>query len=302
MPGVIKVLPQQNRKPALGRGLGALLADARQPTEKTVQAAGGAGGVTKLPIEQIHADRANPRRSFDEAQLEELAASLKQQGVLQPVLVRKDGKGYRLIAGERRWRAAQRAGLTELPVIIKEATDAEAYELALVENIQRADLNPLEEAEAYRRLLDERKLTQEQVADRVGKDRSSVANSLRLLHLPNEVKQLLIEGDLDMGHARAILGLGSSKEMVLLARDVVTDKLTVRETEARVKGMRPGGPSGKKKQPVKGSPEARKLIEDLQRRLGTKVRLLEKGNGKGTLEIEFFSYEDLDRLVALIRR
>lgn len=302
MPGVIKVLPQQNRKPALGRGLGALLADARQPTEKTVQAAGGGGGITKLPIEQIHADRANPRRSFDDAQLEELAASLKQQGVLQPVLVRKDGKGYRLIAGERRWRAAQRAGLTELPVIIKEATDAEAYELALVENIQRADLNPLEEAEAYRRLLDERKMTQEQVADRVGKDRSSVANSLRLLHLPNEVKQLLIEGDVDMGHARAILGLGSSKEMVLLARDVVTDKLTVRETEARVKGMRPGGPSGKKKQPAKGSPEAKKLIEDLQRRLGTKVKLVEKGNGKGTLEIEFFSYEDLDRLVALIRR
>lgn len=300
MPGVIKVLPQQNRKPALGRGLGALLADARAPTEKSQAAAGG--GVTRLPIEQIHADRANPRRNFDEAQLEELAASLKQQGLLQPVLVRKDGRGYRLIAGERRWRAAQRAGLTELPVIIREASDAEAYELALVENIQRADLNPLEEAEAYRRLLDERKLTQEQVADRVGKDRSSVANALRLLHLPNEVKQLLIEGDLDMGHARAILGLGSSREMVLLARDVVTDKLTVRETEARVKAARPGGPGGKKKQPAKGSPEAKKLIEDLQRRLGTKVKLVERGGGRGTLEIEFFSYEDLDRLVALIRR
>ncbi len=300
MPGVIKVLPQQNRKPALGRGLGALLADARLPSEKSQPSA--PGGVTRLPIEQIHADRANPRRSFDQAQLEELAASLKHQGVLQPVLVRKDGKGYRLIAGERRWRAAQKAGLTELPVIIREASDAEAYELALVENIQRADLNPLEEAEAYRRLLDERKMTQEQVADRVGKDRSSVANALRLLHLPNEVKQLLIEGDLDMGHARAILGLGSSKEMVLLARDVVTDKLTVRETEARVKAVRPSGPGGKKRPPVKGSPEAKKLIEDLQRRLGTKVRLLEKGGGKGTLEIEFFSYEDLDRLVALIRR
>ena len=301
MPGVIKVLPQQSRKSALGRGLGALLADARVPSEKAQGGASGAG-VTRLPIDQIHADRANPRRAFDQAQLEELAASLKQQGVLQPVLVRKDGKGYRLIAGERRWRAAQKAGLTELPVIIREASDAEAYELALVENIQRADLNPLEEAEAYRRLLDERKMTQEQVADRVGKDRSSVANALRLLHLPNEVKQLLIEGDLDMGHARAILGLGSSKEMVLLARDVVTDKLTVRETEARVKSTRPGGPSGKKKQPVKGSPEAKKLIEDLQRRLGTKVKLHEKGNGKGTLEIKFFSYEDLDRLVALIRR
>ena len=298
MPGVIKMLPQQNRKPALGRGLGALLADARAPSEK------GQGGPTKLPIEQIHADRANPRRSFDEAALEELATSLKHQGVLQPILVRKDGRGYRIIAGERRWRAAQKAGLTELPVIIREASDAEAYELALVENIQRADLNPLEEAEAYRRLVEARKLTQEQVADRVGKDRSSVANSLRLLHLPNEVKQLVAEGDLDMGHARAILGLGSSKEMVLLARDVVTDKLTVRETEARVKVVRGGGSvSVKKKGPVKhGSPEAKKLVEDLQRRLGTKVHLVERGGGKGTLEVEFFSYEDLDRIVALIRR
>ncbi len=298
MPGVIKMLPQQNRKPALGRGLGALLADARTPSEK------GQAGLTRLPIEQIHADRANPRRSFDEAALEELATSLKHQGVLQPILVRKDGRGYRIIAGERRWRAAQKAGLTELPVIIREATDAEAYELALVENIQRADLNPLEEAEAYRRLVEERKLTQEQVADRVGKDRSSVANSLRLLHLPNEVKQLMVEGDLDMGHARAILGLGSSKEMVLLARDVVTDKLTVRETEARVKVARGGGAvSTKKKGAARhGSPEAKKLVEDLQRRLGTKVRLVERGGGKGTLEVEFFSYEDLDRIVALIRR
>jgi ParB family transcriptional regulator, chromosome partitioning protein len=301
MPGVIKMLPQTNRKPALGRGLGALLADARTPSEKT----GHGAGVLKLPIEQIHADRANPRRSFDTAQLEELAASLKHQGVLQPILVRRDGKGYRIIAGERRWRAAQKAGLTELPVIVREATDAEAYELALVENIQRADLNPLEEAEAYRRLVDERRLTQEQVADRVGKDRSSVANALRLLQLPNEVKQLVAEGDLDMGHARAILGLPSPKDMVLLARDVVTDKLTVRETEARVKAARgtSGVPAGaKKKTQVKGSPEAKKLVEDLQRKLGTKVRLMERGNGKGTLEVEFFSYEDLDRIVALIRR
>jgi len=298
MPGVIKIVPQQNRKPALGRGLGALLADARTPSEK------GQGGPTKLPIEQIHADRANPRRTFDEAALEELAQSLKHQGVLQPILVRKDGRGYRIIAGERRWRAAQKAGLTELPVIIREASDAEAYELALVENIQRADLNPLEEAEAYRRLVDERKLTQEQVADRVGKDRSSVANSLRLLHLPNEVKQLVAEGDLDMGHARAILGLASSKDMVLLARDVVTDKLTVRETEARVKTARGGGPVSVKKKGAQkhASPEAKKLVEDLQRRLGTKVKLVERGGGKGTLEVEFFSYEDLDRIVALIRR
>ncbi|HEY0881806.1 MAG TPA: ParB/RepB/Spo0J family partition protein, partial [Archangium sp.] len=227
----------------------------------------------------------------------------KHQGVLQPVLVRKDGKGYRLIAGERRWRAAQRAGLSEIPVIIREATDAEAYELALVENIQRADLNPLEEAEAYRRLVEERKMTQAQVADRVGKDRSSVANSLRLLALPNEVKQLVAEGDIDMGHARAILGLPAPKDMVVLARQVVADKLTVRETEQRVKTAQVAGGVSPKKKPTKTqSPEARKLIEDLQRKLGTKVKLVERGGGKGSLEIEFFSYEDLDRIVALIRR
>lgn len=298
MPGVVKVLTTANRKPALGRGLGALLPDAR------AQAPAAGGGLTRLPIDQIHADRANPRKAFDEAELEELAVSLKQQGVLQPVLVRRDPRGgYRLIAGERRWRAAQRAGLSEVPVIIREASDAEAYELALVENIQRADLNPLEEAEAYRRLIEERRLTQDQVADRVGKDRSTVANSLRLLALPNEVKQLVLERDLDMGHARAIVGLSKPAEMVAVARAVVTEKLTVRETEARVKALKGGatGP-GRKKGAAKASPEARRLVEDLQRRLGTKVRLVEKGAGKGSLEIEYFSYEDLERIIGLIKR
>jgi len=296
MPSLIKIPTTQHRKPALGRGLGALLAEARPAGSSS------SGGVTKLPIELIHADRANPRKDFDEAALEELAVSLKNQGVLQPVLVRKDGRGYRLIAGERRWRAAQRAGLTELPAIVREATDAEAYELALVENIQRADLNPLEEGEAFRRLIEERKLTQEQAADRVGKDRSTVANALRLLSLPNEVKQLLIEGDLDMGHARAIVGLSKPAEMVALGRAVVTEKLTVRETEARAKLLKGGVVPKKKRAQVRPSPEARKLVEDLQRRLGTKVRLVERGGGKGSLEIEFFSFEDLDRIIGLIRR
>ncbi|MBM4778545.1 MAG: ParB/RepB/Spo0J family partition protein [Archangiaceae bacterium] len=292
------MLNSANRKPALGRGLGALLPDAR-PTQQSQST-----GLTRLLIDQIHADRANPRKTFDEAELEELAASLKQQGVLQPMLVRRDPKGgYRLIAGERRWRAAQRAGLREVPVIIREASDAEAYELALVENIQRADLNPLEEAEAYKRLVDERRMTQEQVADRVGKDRSSITNSLRLLTLPNEVKQLLLEGDLDMGHARAILGLAKPVEMVNLARAVITEKLTVRETEAKVKSLRGVAAGGSKKKSVqKASPEAKRLVEDLQRRLGTKVRLVEKGAGKGSLEIEYFSYEDLERIIGLIKR
>ncbi|MEW5743633.1 MAG: ParB/RepB/Spo0J family partition protein [Myxococcota bacterium] len=295
MPPVIKVVPPQNRKSALGRGLGALLADARGPVSSP-------GGVTRLPLEQVHPDRGNPRRTFDEAALEELAASLKNQGLLQPILVRRDSRGgYRIIAGERRWRAAQRAGLKDIPALVKDASDAEAYELALVENIQRQDLSPLEEAEAFRRLVEERRLTHEQVADRVGKERSTVANALRLLSLPNEVKQLLNEGDLDMGHARALLGLPRAQDMVALARAVVTEKLTVRETEARVKAQRPAPPAKKKAQ-ARTSPEARRLVEDLQRRLGTKVRLVERGGGKGTIEVDFFSYEDLERIVQLIRR
>lgn len=298
MPGVVKVLNSANRKPALGRGLGALL-----PSPKAAPAPASTTGLTRIATDQIHADRSNPRKSFDEAELEELAVSLKHQGVLQPLLVRRDSRGgYRLIAGERRWRAAQRAGLHEVPVIIREASDAEAYELALVENIQRSDLNPLEEAEAFKRLIEERRLTQEQVADRVGKDRSTVSNALRLLSLPNEVKQLVLEGDLDTGHARAILALSKPAEMVAMARAVVTDKLSVRETEARVKELKGVTSSPRKKAQAKSSPEAKRLVEDLQRRLGTKVRLVEKGAGKGSLEIAYFSYEDLERIVGLIRR
>ncbi len=295
MPHVMKPIQPATRKPALGRGLGALIADARAPST-------AAGGAVPVPITQIHPDRQNPRKDFDESALQELAASLKNQGVLQPILLRKDGRGgYRIIAGERRWRAAQRAGLTEIPALVRDASDSEAYELALVENIQRAELNPLEEAEAYRHMVEHRRMTQEQVADRVGKNRASVANALRLLALPNEVKQLLIEGDLDMGHARAILGLSRPNDMVALARDVITDKLTVRETEARVKDQK--GPStSKKKQAPRVSPDAKRLIEDLQRRLGTRVMLHERGGGKGTLEIAFFSYEDLDRIIGLIKR
>jgi ParB family chromosome partitioning protein len=180
----------------------------------------------------------------------------------------------------------------------------EAYELALIENIQRADLNPLEEAEAFRRLLDERRLSQDQIADRLGKDRSTIANALRLLTLPNEVKQLLAEGDLDMGHARALLGLTRAADMVNLARAVVTDKLTVREVEARVKGLKPAAATSSRRGRTtsKASPEARRLVEDLQRRLGTKVRLVEKGPGKGSLEIDYFSFEDLERIIGLIKR
>ena len=280
---------------SLGKGLSDLMRLTRDPNAEPPRS-----GVAKVDIELIRPDDGQPRRKFDETSLDELAQSIRNQGLLQPLLVRREGKGYRLIAGERRWRAAQRAGLSDVPVLVREANDAEAFELALVENLQREDLSPLEEAEGYRRLLEERKWTQEQVAERVGKERSTVANAMRLLALPAEVKQLLEGGDLDMGHARALLGVAKSAEMVALARQVVAEKLSVRETEARVKAGK-GGAKAAKAAP-KVSPEARRLVEDLQRRLGTKVRLSEKGGGKGTLEVDFFSYEDLDRIIGLIRK
>ena len=286
----------QAQRRTLGKGLSDLMRLQRDPNADLPRA-----GVAKVDIELIRPDDAQPRRRFDEAALVELATSIRHQGLLQPLLVRRDGKGYRLIAGERRWRASQKAGLTEVPVLVRDATDLEAFELALVENLQREDLTPLEEAEGYRRLLESRKWTQEQVAERVGKERSTVANALRLLALPPEVKQLLEAGELDMGHARALLGFSKPLEMVVLARTVVAEKLSVRETEARVKAGKTG-PTKSARPAPRQSPEARRLIEDLQRRLGTKVRLNERGGGKGTLEVDFFSYEDLDRIVGLIRR
>lgn len=299
MPGVVKVLTSANRKPALGRGLGALLHQESRP------AAPAAGGVTRLPVDQVQADRANPRKTFDEAALEELAVSLKQHGVLQPVLVRRDSKGgYRLIAGERRWRAAQRAGLREIPAIIRESSDAEAYELALIENIQRADLNPLEEAEAFRRLLDERRLSQDQIADRLGKDRSTIANALRLLTLPNEVKQLLAEGDLDMGHARALLALDGAAQ-VTTAHEVVAKKLSVRDTEKLVARNAAG-----RQQPLLRTANEKprdllRLEEELSDLLAStvEIRVLKSGkkNQSGELAIAFGSLDALQGVIERLR-
>jgi ParB family chromosome partitioning protein len=293
------------KKRALGRGLGALIPQANTAVNAAVPVTGELppkSGVLRLPIEAIRRDAAQPRKVFDEAKLRELAESIKAQGLIQPILVRKDGEGYRIIAGERRWRAAQLAGLQEVPALVREASDAEAFELALVENLQRTDLNPIEEAEGYRRLMEEFSLTQEQVSQRVGKERSSVANALRLLGLPNEVKGMLADGSLNMGHARALLGLSEPTRMLELASEVSSQKLSVRETERLVKQQRevPERPAA----PEKAKPASaaqRQLVEEVQRLLGTKVRLVDRG-GKGTLEIDFFSYEDLDRLLTLFRK
>jgi ParB family chromosome partitioning protein len=286
--------PDRIPKRALGRGLSALIPQAAVPIEGELP---NSSGVLRLPIERVSRDPGQPRKTFDEGKLRELAESIRSQGLIQPILVRRTGADFRLIAGERRWRAAQLAGLHEIPAILRDVTEAEAFELALVENLQRTDLNPLEEAEGYRRLVDEFGLTQEQVGERVGKDRASVSNALRLLQLPDPVKALLSSGVLGMGHARALLGVSSEAGLVGLADRVAREGLSVRETERLVRAHR-AAPS---RRPAPVSVAARAVVEDLQRRLGTKVRLADRG-GKGTLEIDFFSYEDLERILALLRR
>jgi ParB family chromosome partitioning protein len=295
--GEVMLGSDKQPKRALGRGLSALIPQAGVAPAPAVPEVPGRK-VMMLAIETISRDLAQPRKVFEEDKLEELADSIKAQGVIQPILVRKDGDGYRLIAGERRWRAAQLAGLKEVPAIVREASEAEAFELALVENLQRADLNPIEEAEGYRRLIEEFKLTQEQVSQKVGKDRSSVANALRLLALPDEVKEMVASGQVSMGHARALLGLPRIPEMVELAERIAQNKLSVRDTERLVKQRKEPAAAPKEK---KASPEAKRLVEDLQRHLGTKVRLTDRG-GAGTLEIDYFSYADLERILALIRK
>ncbi|MCL2178590.1 MAG: ParB/RepB/Spo0J family partition protein [Proteobacteria bacterium] len=276
-----------DKKRGLGRGLGSLIGAARPEATKA--------GVLKLPVEQIQPYSHNPRKFFEDSSIDELADSIIQQGLLQPVLVRREGAGFKLIAGERRWRAAQRAGLTEIPALIREVSDEEAFEMALVENLQREDLNPLEEAEGYQRLLVERGWTQEQVAERVGKNRVTVANALRLLQLPEGVRALLAGGQLEVGHARALLGLGEEQEMLVLARHIIGHKLSVRQTEAQVRLRKQAKPRPKA---FRFSLSAKKVAEELQRKLGTRVRILEKADGSGKLEIDYFSYEDLERILA----
>ncbi len=293
------MIPNSERHPkrALGRGLSALIPHGPVPVNGELPGR----NILRLPLESILRGGNQPRKVFDEEKLRGLADSIREQGLIQPVLVRREGTGYRLIAGERRWRAAQLAGLNEIPAMVREASDGEALELALVENLQRADLNPIEEAEGYRRLMQECSFTQEQVSQRVGKDRSSVANALRLLGLPDEVKRMLAQGTLTMGHARALLGLDSAGEMSKLAVQVAERAMSVRETERWVGRLKSAPSRAREAREEKQSPHVRQTVEQLQRSLGTKVRLIDKG-GRGTLEIDFFSYEDLDRLLTHLRR
>jgi len=287
---------------ALGRGLDALIPGAGENSSPSTAKEkpgrpGQAGRVTKVRLGEIRPNPSQPRQDFDREGLEDLAASIRQKGVLQPVLLRPvpDDEGFELVAGERRFRAAQMAGLKTIPAIIYEIeTDEEMLEMALIENVQREDLNAIDTAYAFRRLAEDCALTQEAIAERVGKSRTSVANTLRLLGLPDEVQGMVREDRISEGHARALLGLGSKKEQLTLARKIAARGLSVRDTERLVRQMS-GNERAKKGPRPKLSPLLQSIVEEMQRTLGTRVTLT-GSEKKGSLRIDYYSADDLTRI------
>lgn len=276
------------KRPALGKGIGALISSANQE---------GRHKYFLCPVEELRPHGRQPRKTFDDAKMEELVASIREKGVIQPLVVRHAGDHYQIIAGERRWRAAQRAGLRDVPVVIQDVSEDWALEMALIENIQREDLNPIEEAEAYRHLMASFDLSQEEVARRVGKDRSTVANALRLLRLPRAMQQDVMAGRLTMGHARALLPLESGTRLQEARDQVVKKQLSVRQTEELVKRLKSVVPVPPRRKAV--NPELAEVAVRLQRRLGTQVRILPKARGGkgGKIEIAYYSAEELERLL-----
>ncbi len=281
-----------NAKHGLGRGLGALLSSSPGPTpapessESTVQ---------ELPIASIVANPRQPRKAFDDNSLRDLAASLKRSGLLQPVVVRRHGQQFQIVVGERRWRAARLAGLSHIPAVVRDTTDAESLELALVENLLREDLNPMDEAEGYQRLLGEFDWTQEELGQRIGKDRSSVANCLRLLKLPGVIQDDLRAGRLTMGHARALLSLDSPADQLKLRSEILAHSWSVRATEAGVQRKQRQAP----RRAGRRSAELTALEDSLRESLATRVRLVGTERA-GRIEIVYTSAEDLERLTELI--
>ena len=266
------------------------------------------GEVQMLRLSQVDPNRSQPRKKFEEESLEELADSIRRFGVLQPILVKKTGSRYEIIAGERRWRASRKAGLREIPAIVREYSDQETVELSLIENIQREDLNPIEEAKAFKRLLDEFGLRQEDLAERVSKSRTAITNAIRLLKLDERVQNMVIEEKISMGHARALIPVEIPEEQYLLACQVSDKKLSVRDVEKLVKKIgksRDGGKSGKKVKPAGEADPAlelayRAIEERLKQSLGTKASIRHGGDGTGKIEIEFYSSEDLEKIVDLL--
>jgi len=293
------------KRKALGKGLSSLIPSSLPSTSAVVSPALPPSSVRpfefKLEVSKIRPNPRQPRQTFDETGLDELARSLKAQGVLQPVVVRPAANGsYELIAGERRWRAAQRAGIHQIPAIVRDVSDSHLLQLALIENLQREELNAIEEAEAYRILIDDLQLTQGEIAEHVGKQRATIANALRLLALPRKVQDLVRGRQLSMGHARALLALEDPKLIENLAERIVNDGLSVREVEARARPRDTVAlPTVRSSKPV--DPNVAAAEETLQRSVGTRVRI--RGNGKvGRVELHYRSSDELDRLYALLTR
>ncbi len=287
----------KRKKRALGRGLDALIPDIA--SMETVEDVPGSNKYLECDTDLIQSNRYQPRLRFNDAELEQLAESIRSQGVLQPLLVRRLETGYELVAGERRLRASRLAGLGKVPVVLKDVSNAEMLEMAIVENIQREDLNPMEEADAYHRLISESGLTQEQASVRVGKSRSAVANFLRLRHLPSLIKESIRQGQLSMGHARALLGVDTAIEQNAAWRQIMSKSLSVRQTEALIKRMRMADGEAAPKEVTSEDRYLTHLAESLSRRFGTKVEIKRRGR-RGKLEIEFYSDDDLDRLLQLL--
>lgn len=286
-------------KKGLGKGLDSLITKKVPETTSTENVS----RETFLNINKVEPNPNQPRKRFNEDKLQELADSIKVHGIIQPLVVQKENDRYIIIAGERRWRAARLAGVKEVPVVIRDFTEQELYEVALIENIQRQDLDPIEEANAYSNLIKEHHLTQDEVAERVSKSRVAITNSLRLLKLDQRVQQMVIDELLTGGHARALISIEDPEEQYNLANRIFDDKLSVRETEKLVKKILHPKPATETEEPVNEADEAiyRDLEENLKTIIGSKVRIMRKPGGKGNIEIEYYSTDELDRIIDLLR-
>jgi ParB family chromosome partitioning protein len=285
---------KKRKKIALGRGLNALLPDIELIEDRSKE-------YFQCHIELIRPNRYQSRLRFSEGELEGMARSIEEHGIIQPLLVRKDDNGYELVAGERRLRAAKKAGLSQVPVIVKTITDTDLLEMSLVENVQREDLNPMEEAEAYYQLITKFDLTQDQAAARVGKSRSAVTNFLRLRQLSEQIKASIRDGTLSMGHARALLGASNSAQQNAAWRAVVSKGLSVRETESLIKSLKAEKKKSKKSSTSSEQRYLLSLADELSRRFGTKVQIKRRGQ-KGTVAITFYNNDDLDRVLRLLKQ
>lgn len=299
------------KRNGLGKGLDSLIPNKNEKNEKAInktvksdvkpknEEKASKSGEMMVKINQVEPNRDQPRREFDEDSLMELADSIKQFGILQPLIVQRKKDYYEIIAGERRWRAAKLAGIKEVPVIIKEYTDQEIVEISLIENIQRENLNPIEEAMAYKRLLEEFNLKQDEVAERVSKSRTAVTNSMRLLKLSERVQQMIIDDMISTGHARALLAIDDEEQQYILANKIFDEKLSVRETEKLVKALK--NPKKEvKKQKLEHTFVYQNIEEQMKNIIGTKVSVNAKANGKGKIEIEYYSEDELERIYDLI--